>query len=271
MPKEEFEWIPLPVEIDELLCMGEAHIKTATHKDWENYPAEARRHTERNNPRFIEFLIRRFSKMGGRIHDPQCGIGTVMHEASWLGRVATGWDIRERWRKIVQQQSKNWLMFDPDPDSISLVITSPSYFNMNHSLGKSEKQKAVRRRLRSDQGTEMEKVEDMGMQDISSTKTMAEWMIKTARMYSKINRMLRSGGRLAIIIREKVKNQKPEGLVPQTIKNVESSGLKYVGYYYRRLLPAGTRRLQGKKFFDDTGLNPVYPDREYALIFKKVR
>lgn len=269
------KWIPLRRTLKIKDDWGEIKVPVnATKKDWEDYPSGAKRHSERNNPQFVAGLIQRLSNIGDRVHDPQCGIGTVIYEARKFARIPTGWDIREEWREVIGTDplwSSVWfpLVFNPTPDTIDLIVTSPSYGNMSHSLGKREKQRKMRESLNSTQGTEMHKTNDLDSQDLSQCKSLEEWEMKWSWMLDRMYRMLKPGGKLVIIVKEKVQNQKPQGILEAVRNTCARAGFTYLGYHWRKLLPSGIRRAQGKKYYEDTGKNPVYPDREYGMIFRK--
>lgn len=265
-----FDWIPLESDLPSDDDLGEIKVSNnANRSDWEPYPKEVRKHSERNHPRFVEELIKVLSPMRGRVHDPMCGIGTVLHEAAWLGRIATGWDIRKKWRSIIAKRAIGVLQFQPPEGTVDLVLSSPSYSKMNHKMGSGEKQKQVKKSPNSTQGTEMHETEDLSSFDLSSSKTLEEWKVKFWPVLDRCLLMLKPGGKLALIVKEKVVDQKPEGVLKATRLVAQERGFIYLGYYWRSLQPSGLRRAQGKKFFEDTGRNPVFPDKEVCLVFKR--
>lgn len=257
---------PLPPQLKEKF-LGEVKVRsTASKKDWVGYPPQVKKHKERNHPGFIRQLIKFHSSMGDRVHDPMSGAGTVMREAQRANRVGTGWDIREWCRGLVPH---TLLMNMPEDESVDLIVTSPSYERMNHSPGKNAKSKETMKAIGSDQGGEWEKTEGFAHKDLCQSRNRQEWFIKLTPVLRNMWRMLKPGGRLVWIIKERVLHQKSSFFVVQNKRHLMGFGFEYVGFHFRRLRPSGMRQLQAKKFFQDTGKVAVYPSMEYALVFRK--
>lgn len=262
---------PIPCQLNSADLLEHFDMPSmATSASWKDYPESIKDHKERNHPLFIRKLIRKACMRGGLVYDPMCGIGTVQKEASRIGRIGKGWDVRGAFRDTVESMDPDFLLYMPGKNSVDAAVTSPSYLKTNKSPGRDARSQETARKVGSKQGTEWAREVGYEFYDISMSKNLDEWWRKTQLVVKKTVAALKPGGKLVWVVRERIERQQAAGFVKYNLSKLSTfPGLKYLGYYSRTLYPGAWQQLQCRKYFLDTGRAGVYGDKEYAMVFKK--
>lgn len=231
----------------------------------QGYPKGYKDHPARNHPKAVSWLIWKYSKEGDRVWDPMAGAGTMLVEAVKLGRFASGWDVNPKCREFIQALTPDGqaLEREPSPGSVDLIITSPAFFDTNHTEGATEKQAENTKKMRSRAGCayEASKIEGHLGQLRRMEDSVFWWVL--GNIYSRCVPLLKEGGHLVLILRDRVMNGEVYKFMQRNRALVEFMGPTLLGGH-PRVIPKSARWQQREK------LKPGQPHVgvEWNLVFR---
>lgn len=235
----------------------------ATHI--KGYPEGTKAHPARNHPKAVAWLIERYTEPGDLVWDPMVGAGTMAFEAIRLGRKAAGWDLIQACREQALRIQGFRLLERPADGSVRAIITSPSFFGTNHEPGDTDAQKAYTKRMRSVAGNHYAKEKIPGhLGQLKAHQESIYWWL-LGNLYARCVKALAVGGKMVIIVRDRVMKAAVFDFVRRNKVLLEFMGLKCLGSH-PRLMPPSARWQQREK------LKPgqIHIGREEAVVFERV-
>jgi hypothetical protein len=240
------------------------------------FVSESYKHKARVNLYFLGDLLHRYAAEKRLVVDPMAGAGSILFALTTQTPVICG-DIETHWCQIQRQNQieicKKSLLTAPGlvcrwdaanlpiaSGSIPVVLTSSPYYDVFSDWNRNSTN-ALDSRYIGETG----QCYGFHERQLGNIHVYEEYLRAMHQVYLEIYRVLEHGGKLILIIGNRVKNGRPVFVSRDTDAMLLSMGFIRVGSVERKTIPSQWRRIHQKKQGED------YPniENEYGFVYEK--